>query len=442
MEGADIQAITDGLDEIKSVLLGLNDTPQGLPAPSDGVGDGTPAPSRSIMAQADVWAVRESLRKKSIGELHGMFAKQAMNQSTGIPLSAWMAAGGASRQAAFDAAEFSPEIKKLLDSTGGAALIRQDLEPIIYEMFIRSFPAFDRFPKEPANGLVHTWQQVTDFGDAEFMPELGTVVDDQSTYVRRTTNIAIVATRRGVSLKNQFAALQSGSGFNPENLELRGGLRAIAAKMQRTIFGGHGTDSGGTASNELGLFDPNGFTGLRALLNLPAAYNVDPATNPGTTGSLRRAIANAVTEVTNAGPGEPNVVYANPLDIDVFSEQQEDKQRWVGPSSRVAPGVIVDGVMTASGLMPFAPVPGNSIGSYTYAGATENGVSSGDTVRDIYLIDEGSVSLPYLGSEGPTTLEIPMGVGGQLTHLFIFFGMWGLALKAPMYNNKVRVKLA
>ena len=46
-------------------------------------------------------------------------------------------------------------------------------------------------------------------------------------------------------------------------------------------------------------------------------------------------------------------------------------------------------------------------------------------MSDIYLLDENSISIPYLGSDGPTVLDIPMGVSGQLTHLFIIFGMFG-----------------
>jgi hypothetical protein len=43
-------------------------------------------------------------------------------------------------------------------------------------------------------------------------------------------------------------------------------------------------------------------------------------------------------------------------------------------------------------------------------------------VRDVYVLDESTVSMPYLGSEGPTVLDIPIGISGQLTHLFIIFG--------------------
>jgi hypothetical protein len=442
MEG--LETIQRSLDEIKGVLEGLNSEPHGLPATSvQGPADAAsqaPQSQRSLMSSGDVWAVRSLLREKDARELHGMFAEQASKSDQGVPLGAWLASGGTPRQAAFGnmhANELAPEVQKLLDTSSGSALIRQDLEPILYEMFVREMPAFDRFAKEPANGLVHTYQQITAFGGAEFMGELGNVSDDKSTYQRLTTNIAIVATRRGVSLKNQFAALQSGSGFNPENLELTGGLRALAKKMQDTIFGGHSTDSGGTTSNELGAYDANGFTGLRALLNTGTSFvkNVDPATNPDTTGSIRRAIGDALVEIMNAGPGRPSIIWANPLEVEEFGQQQDTKQRWPGQTVNIAPGTEVDGVMTVFGRLPLGAVPGTSIASYTSTQYSSN------TVRDMYALDESTISLPYLGSEGPTVLEIPTGISGQLTKLYIIFGMWGLAVKALNWNNKIRVKV-
>jgi len=77
-------------------------------------------------------------------------------------------------------------------------------------------------------------------------------------------------------------------------------------------------------------------------------------------------------------------------------------------------------------------VAGSAISAYTAASPAEE-------VRDSYLLDMSSMSLPYLGSEGITTLEIPTGVSGQLTKMYIMFGMWGLAVKAPTYSNKVRI---
>jgi hypothetical protein len=349
-----------------------------------------------------------------------------------------MAAGGS---AVFEAVSRDPSLQKMLDSSNGSALIRQDLEPIMYELFVRTFPAFDRFDKEPANGLVHTFTQNTDYGEAEFMSELGTVTDDRGTYVRDTTNIAVIATRRGVSLKNQFAALQSGSGFNPERSELRNGLISVRAKMQRTIFQGNAenTASGGTANDEDGAFDADGFTGLRQLLNTDRAVNVDPNSNPSTTGNMRAAVERALVTVGDLG-GTASVAYLTYTDKATFDLQQDDRVRY-DPSNQVdvAVGVKTGGINTLFGLMPLVGVPGPSIGTYV-TDDSDGEFEGGETVSDIYLLDEATISMPYLGSEGPSVIEIPMGVTGQLTRLFIIFGMWGLAVKATQFHNKVRIK--
>lgn len=449
-----LQSLGHDLELLKEMIGGMKDTPAPVapasPDKTEGIGDGAAdnTPRNPFVSSSDMLEMRSMLSKKSERELHAMFAMAARQKESGVPLEAWLATGGSARMAAYEDMATSgvdPDVQKLLDTTGGSALIRQDLEPIIYELYVRQFPAWDRVPKEPANGLVHTYQRQTSFGSAEFMGELGVVTDDESVYERATTNVAVVATRRGVSLKNQFAALQSGSGFNPLNLELRGGLRAIAKKMQDQMFSGHSTNSGGTSTSELGAYDANGFTGLRSLLNTARVVNVDPATNPDTSGSIRRALADAATQIMQAGGAAPSIVWANPLDIDTFSEQQEAKQRWPGQQTvEIAPGVTVDGVMTSFGRLGLGPVPGNSINTYETDGNSlalaANGVASGSDVRDMYLIDESTVSMPFLGSEGPTVLDIPVGVAGQLTHLYIIFGMWGLAVKAIPFSNKIRIK--
>lgn len=426
MEPIDLEKVGETLKEIESTLEKLNSVPSTSLPVTKGVDEQTTTttPSRVLLSKSDKYALQTELRKKSVGELYAMFDMQAAKTDTGVPFAAWAAAGGAPVQAALMQ---NPIVTKALDSGSGSALIRQDLEPVMYELFVREFPAFDRFPKEPANGLVHAFNQVTSFGDAQFMSELGTVTDDQSTYVRQTTNVAILATRRGVSLKSQFATLQSGTGFNPENLEMQGGMRAVAHKMQKTIFQGNATDSGGTATTEEGAYDPNGFDGLRKILNTARAVDVDPTGSPPD--DMRAAIDNAGLEAMNAG-GTAQIIYLRPSEKLAFDLQQDKNVRYMNNFVDVAVGVQTNAVNTIFGPLPLATIPGDSIGEYTRNSAT---------VADMYLLDERTITIPYLGSEGPTVLDIPIGISGQLTHLFIIFGMWGLAVKAPIFSNKIRV---
>jgi hypothetical protein len=57
----------------------------------------------------------------------------------------------------------------------------------------------------------------------------------------------------------------------------------------------------------------------------------------------------------------------------------------------------------------------------------------------MYVVDEDTWSMPYLGTDSITTLEIPIGVNGALTRLYIMYVMFGLGAKAPQFNGKIRV---
>jgi hypothetical protein len=400
----------------------------------------TPAPavSRKYVTPDERMLLGETLKGMSNNDIANMVSSQVRSKGNGIPLDTWLNTAGFSAQVAFDGItqQLDPEIQKAIDTTSATALIRQDLEPLLYEVFIRLFPAYDRMPKEPANGLTHAWNQITEYGDAVFMSELGTVTDDKSTYVRQTTNVAILATRRGLSLKSKFAVIAGGMAYNPEQIELQGGLRSIAYRMQKTIFEGQAADSGGTAANELGLYDENAFTGLRSLLNTSDVQNIDPATAPTLAGNFRRKMNQVVLPIVQAG-GRPTQIWSHPSEKITFDEQQDPNVRILAQQQTgLGVGVMAERVNTVAGPMPWAIVPGNSISSYV------SSEYSGNTVRDVYVLDEESLSLPFLGTPGPTVLEIPIGISGQLTHLYIVFLMNGMALKVKPWHNKLRVKVA
>lgn len=412
-----IQQVQGELEDLRKALEARNSESNTATTEPVGVAE---EQSRMVTA-ADQMALRAELSTKTTAELHTMFSLQARRKDTGIPFDAW-AGGPAGR-----AVDSDPILRKALDTTGATALIRQDLEPILYELYIREFPYWARIRKEPANGLVHAYDRVTSFGDAQFMPELGTVTDDTSVYERATTPISVIATRRGVSLKAQFAVPAGGMSWNPEQLELTGGLRAIAHKMQKTIFQGNATTTGGTEASELGLYDANSFDGLRKLLNSADKVDIDPT--GGSPESFREKINDAcVTVMQNAG--QVQIAYMDPLTKALIDHQQDSNVRYVNNFVDVGVGILTNAINTIFGPMPLAVVPGDSIGDY---------FELSTHYRDIYLLDETSLSVPYLGSDGPTVLDIPIGISGQLTHLYIVFGMWGLALKVPQFSNKVRV---
>jgi hypothetical protein len=449
---AQINAVREAQEALSASLASLNDEPNVVRQDARiGIGDqGTQQPNvRRALTPSQRHEMGDRLHSLSNRQLMQFFFEQMRQKNTGIPLDTWLNAGGYAAQAAFQGigSQVDPDVARAIDTGGAAALIRQDLEPALYELFVRLFPAYDRIAKEPANGLVHAFNQVTSYGDAKFMPELGTVTDDQSTYVRKTTNIAILATRRGVSLKSQFAVLAGGAGYNPEQLELQGGLRAMAHRMQTQIFSGQATVTGGTYADEYGAYDANAFDGLRYLLGIVQnnALNVDPATNPATTGNVRRAVDAAILPSLQLGgnPGDMEI-WSYPTEKQAFDEQQDANVRIMSSALRTTVGVTANAINTVAGDIPWYVLAGDSIDPTTGAvGYSPGAHFAGATkARDVYMLDFGSLSLPYLGTEGPTVLDIPIGISGQLTHLFVIFLMNGLALKVPGWNNKVRVKLS
>lgn len=427
---SDLKNVLAALSEFGSTFDKLNDNPN---TSSDAVlktaGDdasGSVPSLRKILSVEDRILMQRSLSGLDSTEIASLLYKQMAKPNMGVPIGYDPMLSAALGN--------DPVISKVLDTTGGAALQRQDLEPMLWTIFVKAFPAYQRFQKVPANGLVHAWNQITAYGDAQFMTELGTVTDDNATYVRQTTNIAQLATRRGVTFREQLAVPAGGMNWNPQQIEIQQGLTAMAHKMQKTIFQGQASNSGGLATNELGAYDPNGFTGLRSILNTANAVNFSPylTSNPD---SFSAAIGSTIVPITNAGGGVPNVVYMRAEEQQQLTNSLTSIQRNVDRTEFV-PGMTVPAIATGVGLVPIVGVPGDSIGHYT---AT---TFSSKDVADIYVLDDSSVVLPYLGSPGPSVIEIPPGVSGQLTRLFIIYLFNGLAVMSIPFNNKARANLS
>lgn len=177
------------------------------------------------------------------------------------------------------------DVEKALTSGGGsgAPLIRTDLEPIMREAYLRQFPIADLIGSIPANGLVHTYTVKTATGDADTVAELGdlTGVNADSTFVRKAnSNVAIIASRRAISLKLQYASRQSGMNFNlegSENTEVMSAITAIARKNQSLICQGNYSTASRTADDEDGNYNVNDFDGLRTILRSTGITKADDA---------------------------------------------------------------------------------------------------------------------------------------------------------------------
>lgn len=290
---------------------------------------------------------------------------------------------------------------------------------------------------------LHAWDQLTSYGatDSAWVTELGTAVDKTGVYARQSTNIAINLQRRGVSFKQQLAVQAGGMNWDSARLEIQNGLTQQAHDIQKTIFQGNATNSGGTANDELGAYDANAFTGLRYWFNssvtsATTAVDFSPylTSNPS---NFVNAFNSGMTNVANNVGVTPNIAFMRWAEAAQLSNQQLSIQRTVDETEFV-PGVKVPAISTAGGLMPLMVVPGDAIGTYSstvFTGGTK-------TVADIYLMNLDQLVVPYLGSPMPQIIEIPPGVSGQLTRLYLIWFMGGLAPLSLLHGVKLRANQA
>lgn len=379
-----------------------------------------------LLAADEKLALIEKFKQFQPAQLERMIAVQmakGAKQGMGVPLATYLSGNNNLVQKFQE----DPDLTKALDISGATPLIRQDLEPLIYALFVKNFPFFDRLRKKPSNGNVHAYNQQTAYGTAAWIAELGTVSDHTGTYARQTTNIAIAATRRGIGLKAQFAVQHGGMSYQPEAEEIRGGVRGITALVQKGIFQGNASDAASSgASDERGAYDANSFDGLRKLLK---DYNSGSnCFNKAATDDFVTTVNTAATLAINNG-GNPSVLVCRVGEHAAIMNEMNPQQRWVD-KQEIMPGVEVPALTTVAGSIPILRVPGDSIGTYTF---------SGSTVADMYLLDEEGLAIPWLGSDTPTVLEIPIGTNAILNHLYIIFWMGGFEFATPNFQTKIRV---
>ncbi len=420
----ELTGVLERLEEITKGLQGLSQPPTAAEAnnnedhPDGGTIRGV-ARARSL----EIEQMREKAMRLPPAQLKAAIRDQleyGSDQGAGIPFQAW-----ANQHTASKIVE-DVEFAKFIDTTSGNVLIRQDLEPLIFAAFVRRFPAFARVDKTPANGLVHTFQRTDARPVATYIAETANVPDSQSVYTRATSNISVLALRVGTSLKQSLSVTAGGMPFDTEQQEISFGIEAIAAQLQQTYLQGNATVPGGTLNTVDGLFDANSFDGLRR--TVPAA-NIRALGTDTILEGLNQADALSV----NLG-GTSTVVMMRVTDGVQFENELQPFRRFIESERvEVVPGLPnVTGVsLSGSGVVPVIKVPGADWTVYTVGG--DAGIS------DAYVLDESVVTLPYLGSDVPTVIELPLGVTGALTKLYMLVGMFGVAVRVPNFIAKLRI---
>lgn len=345
-------------------------------------------------------------------------------------------------------------------STTGGVLPRIDLEQTITALFLQKFPYLDRIQKEPANGIVHTWNTETSPGsetDAQLTlaNDLSVVTNDVGVYNRfAIANIAVIDTQRGISLKEQYAVAQSGMSYDVEAREIMSGMIVIRRLLQKYLFQGNFSAAtvsavAQTAATEGGLYNANGFDGYRSIVGgvatayqgygsggggQPNATIVDMDLDGEGPFSFAGAINAAIGRSADIGGETSLLVMSNSVKAKVMAEQ-EGKQRT--QDAELIPGVKVTTIATMNGDLPIMTIPGaaSALGKYLRT-------SDAASVQDIYCLDEQHTILRYLGQPDLTVLEIPTGVDGVLSRRYIIFGMYGLQVRdMGVFQAKVRAPI-
>lgn len=332
------------------------------------------------------------------------------------------------------------EAKAILDSTGGttgSVLIRQDLEPVLYQLFVTRFPAWERMKKKPANGLVHAFNQITSPASGASLfatvltSELANVSFQRSNFVRQTAPVAVMATGRGSSFKELAAVRQGGVQYDVLGTELADGMINLATDAQALLFQGNATNAAGTSTNEAGPFNSAYVDGWRGVLGSQGSFSTNNAIQlDWGSQTLVESLQNVAAQAASNG-GRPSAIFMSMNAKQGLDIELQTNKRYNDNTVEIVAGVRANQISFADGDLTIIPVPGTTIGSY-------NRTSDSVLVEDAYVVDESKNQIVWLYSEGWTVLEIPAGVDTQLSNRYIVFGMYGIEQAAPLFNGKVR----
>lgn len=339
-------------------------------------------------------------------------------------------------------AEHIPIIQKaILDSTGGyttggSVFIRQDLEPIVHNLFVAKFPLWEMLANGISNGLVHVANQVvaTDSNalGATAVSETGSIPYTSGVYNRASYPIMISGTGRGVTFK-EMAAVQAGGGtVQPLETELKNGIIALARDAQFYMFAGNASNSGSTSQqSEGGAYNAITIDGFRPVVGSYGTFAGNGAIQIDQIAlTLTDSIKAGAARIEDNG-GSAGCVVGTARAKDALDAENGGNKRYNDAMTEVVAGVRVNSVACVGGDVPFMTVPGGTLGTYTSP-------VTGNLVEDIYVLDLDHIVRRWLYSPTFTVLEIPSGVDGILSSRYLIFIMFGLEQAAPVFCAKVR----
>lgn len=332
-------------------------------------------------------------------------------------------------------------IQRALDVASGGVLVRTDIEPLLYEAYLREFPALERIRPVRANGIRHTYNVRTAIPDATTLNDIGdfsAAFTNSTLGQEQSTRIAIFAAPVAIALKLAAAVRQSGMvSFDlegSENLEVVGAMTALARKKQALLFQGNSSTAAKTLNDEEGLYNALDFDGLRTKLK-GAGTSITKAGGD----TLRGLIKRAAIQIRNAGGQARNiVVFLSGFAEDALDDELEQFFRIVGgrPSGGVDMNLSANGLkLTGKYVSEIVSVPADAqnrgIGHYTFGG---------NATEDMYVTDTTGIKFPWLISPTPTIIELPLGFDLKLARTFVPIEMSGLQVDIANFHRKIRIE--
>ena len=294
------------------------------------------------------------------------------------------------------------DIKKALDTTSGAALIPEKLDPILVELADKATPIRKLLRRIPWSTAVYNYNRRTSHVSAEAYSEADAFSASNATYERATASIKLLRAEGAVS---KFLQAVSSDILNAKQAEIESATRSLAQKEEELLITG---DSSADAKQPDGLNVQITTTTVDAEAKVASLDTIDDALK-------------AVQEKN----GKPNLIILSTRDWWNLNKALRAKYNYVieSPMIEAAPGVKLQSYLGIP-VLPSAFIPTNL--EAVVDGVTYSDLSYG------FVLDTNQIVVPVV--QEPKYEEVPSTTQADA------FRIWealALAVKAPDMQCKI-----
>ena len=314
------------------------------------------------------------------------------------------------------------EVRASADFLGPGAIEINRYQPEILDRVRRRYAFGQRITQTPATGQPSRYfEQLAIAGGAFTNPRQLNYVPGQPNRVERV-----------VSLKALIGGINFGI-FDVETNQQQGQFSYIEAK-----------DLTDTVDGVLRTHDLALWTGSDTSLAMPTSQQyfgcsgqIINATVTGngptqvqtvaSTGSLVDGFKHSVALMIQRQDFEvrPSAAYSNPLYNDLFDQEAKQFQLYFN-KVQVLPGVVVNGIPTQAGVLPFIPDPAITVPGYRQAGPN---------TYDMFIVSEDLIEYHWLTNPLPRVFQL--GLTSVLSAQYVVLKFGAVVVKGANYGHIV-----